>query len=217
MGTLGKRWSFGGKVELSCTWCNKVFSDYRSNKRRFCSIACARTFQMTGRTVPVGVRKKIGDANRGRKRDAAKVRRGFTLSQEVKDKIRKSKTGVPLSAAHRAKLSSVRMGHTWSRGTRWSEEAKQRYRLMHAKRGSQQKTWKGDKANYFTVHNWVRRNLGRPGECVHCSTENTISGKSIIQWANVDHQYRRQLGDYIPLCVPCHSKHDKSMRENSYV
>ena len=66
--------------------------------------------------------------------------------------------------------------------------------------------WVGDKADYDTVHSWVRRHLGRVKECVYCGDE----GK--IQWASISHHAKRDLDDYIPLCVACHSKYDKEAR-----
>lgn len=62
--------------------------------------------------------------------------------------------------------------------------------------------WKGEKVGYRALHNWVKKYKGEPKICKHC-------GKPAKHWANIDHKYRRNLSDYIPLCVSCHKKYDK--------
>lgn len=74
--------------------------------------------------------------------------------------------------------------------------------------GEKNPTWRGEATTYSPKHSWVRRMHGRPGECVHCGKENAKNGRSIIQWANVDHKYSRKLEDYIPLCYNCHGQYD---------
>jgi|SRR3990167_8143697 len=66
--------------------------------------------------------------------------------------------------------------------------------------------WKGDDVGYFTLHKWVARHKGKPDTCLHCERTN-LSGRS-IHWANRSGQYRRDLGDWIRLCVWCHGKFD---------
>lgn len=80
---------------------------------------------------------------------------------------------------------------------------------------SQEKSpvWKGDKVGYYTLHIWVRKYKGSPDTCEHCGRQS--KSHRMIQWANVDHKYRRKLEDYMALCVPCHRKHDKKLKEVS--
>lgn len=61
----------------------------------------------------------------------------------------------------------------------------------------------GDKA-YNTLHTWVRRNKQKPKQCEQCGQER------YLQWANKDGKYRRNLNDYVALCVPCHVRYDVS-------
>jgi len=68
--------------------------------------------------------------------------------------------------------------------------------------------WKGDKVGYRQLHAWVTKHKGRPTTCEFCSRKR-LKGRS-IHWANVDGKYRRDLDDYIRLCVKCHSAHDRS-------
>lgn len=66
--------------------------------------------------------------------------------------------------------------------------------------------WKGEKVSYRGLHQWVRRNKGKPTNCSNCGM---ISEKSkVIQWANVDGKYHRNLNDFISLCASCHKIHD---------
>lgn len=63
--------------------------------------------------------------------------------------------------------------------------------------------WKGEEAKYSTKHFWVLKNKGQAKnyKCEHC-------GKKAMDWANLDHKYKRKLEDYIPLCRVCHMKYD---------
>lgn len=76
-------------------------------------------------------------------------------------------------------------------------------------KGEKSRNWKGDKVTYSGIHQWIRRNLGLPEICEFCG-KNGLRGKK-IHWANKDHQYRRNLNDYIRLCISCHQKYDFKM------
>ena len=72
--------------------------------------------------------------------------------------------------------------------------------------------WKGDKVGYGALHEWVSRHKGKPTKCEKCGKDGLTGHK--IQWANVDHEYKRDLDDWIRLCPKCHSKYD---RENGLI
>jgi len=59
----------------------------------------------------------------------------------------------------------------------------------------------GDKS-YMTLHRWVRRHKVKPKKCEHCGCTKRLA------WANVDHKYKRDLGDYVALCSSCHTYYD---------
>jgi hypothetical protein len=63
--------------------------------------------------------------------------------------------------------------------------------------------WKGDKIGYVGLHDWVKSKLGKPNLCEHCRK---TEGK--FQWANKSGKYKRELTDWIRLCIPCHLKYD---------
>lgn len=57
--------------------------------------------------------------------------------------------------------------------------------------------------SYIALHQWVRRKLGTPHLCTVCGITN---GK--FQWANKSGEYKRDLSDWIRLCIKCHRKYD---------
>lgn len=72
--------------------------------------------------------------------------------------------------------------------------------------GEKSGTWKGDDAKPHAIHQWVMKWKGQPAASEGCGKEN-LSGHA-IQWANIDHKYRRTLDDYIRFCVVCHREYD---------
>lgn len=88
-----------------------------------------------------------------------------------------------------------------------TEEAKARMRTNASiRRGSANNKWKGDLVGNKALHGWVKRQLGRPMTCEFCgfTTDNVYK----IHWANISHKYRRDLKDWIRLCVSCHKRYD---------
>jgi len=65
-------------------------------------------------------------------------------------------------------------------------------------------TFIGDNAGNQAMHNWVKKHKGIPKYCEHCKR----TDKGAYHWANIDHKYKRNLDDYIRLCVSCHNKYD---------
>lgn len=75
--------------------------------------------------------------------------------------------------------------------------------------GDRNINWKGDRVTYSPLHKWVRRCLGNLKECVYCGNTGE-TGK--IELASISHKAKRDLTDYIPLCVKCHREYDKQGR-----
>lgn len=67
--------------------------------------------------------------------------------------------------------------------------------------------WKGNKAGYLSIHRWVIRKLGQPDTCNFCN-ESKLFGRK-IHWANKSGKYKRDLDDWLRLCIPCHKNYDK--------
>ena len=76
-------------------------------------------------------------------------------------------------------------------------------------RGSNNHFWKGDEAGYRALHVWIKRIKGMPKKCEKCGKKPTAPRS--IQWANIDHQYKRDPKEYIALCSSCHKLHDLNL------
>lgn len=70
--------------------------------------------------------------------------------------------------------------------------------------------WKGGKVGYGRLHAWVRQKLGNLKKCSHCLTEKAPK----YEFANISGQYKRDLRDWLVLCVPCHKTFDNQCGEN---
>jgi hypothetical protein len=72
--------------------------------------------------------------------------------------------------------------------------------------------WKGDQVGYFGLHEWVRRQKGKPIECEFClRTEE----ETRMEWANISGKYKREIDDYMALCAKCHRNYDKNYEKRS--
>jgi len=80
-------------------------------------------------------------------------------------------------------------------------------------KGEKNPHWKGDNAGYVAIHAWVARWKGRPKICEVCGNPSNN-----VQWANIDHRYRRVLEDYIAMCYRCHAEYNKkhNFRKHKY-
>jgi len=65
--------------------------------------------------------------------------------------------------------------------------------------------WKGEDAHIKAKHSWVKRHKGKAQQCSVCEKTNEYH---TIDWANIDHNYRRVLEDYVPMCRSCHRHYD---------
>lgn len=83
-----------------------------------------------------------------------------------------------------------------SLSSRWGEEDKS-------------PLWKGDNVGYGAVHSWIRKKLGNPCKCNSCQKDNLRSRQ--YHWANISHKYKRELSDWVRLCVKCHSLYDRDL------
>lgn len=75
--------------------------------------------------------------------------------------------------------------------------------------GEKNAKWKGDSVGYVSLHTWIYRMVGRPVKCLFCGEKNKK-----LHWANIDHEYRRNLEDFIELCVSCHKRYDLFINSN---
>ena len=58
--------------------------------------------------------------------------------------------------------------------------------------------WKGDKAGYVAIHEWIRNHFPIPKTCQDCGCEKRLD------LANISKEYKRDISDWIWLCRRCH-------------
>jgi len=114
-------------------------------------------------------------------------RKGYKHSEKTKEKIGKANAVSRLGLKH-------------------SEVTKKRIGL--SLRGDKHWMWKGDEVGMTALHLWVVRRLGKPDTCEHCG-KSGLKGAQ-IHWANKSHEYKRELSDWLRLCVSCHRHYDCS-------
>lgn len=89
-----------------------------------------------------------------------------------------------------------------NRGKFCSKNCVYKYAMV---RGEQHHNWKED-VGYVALHSWVKRKLGKPMKCEFCNYES--SDPRQIHWANKSQEYKRDLSDWLRLCVKCHHEYD---------
>lgn len=132
------------------------------------------------------------------------MRKGTKHTAETLEKLRISHLG------HKPPKTAFKKGMIpWNKGLKASKEFRKKLSLAHKGKmtGSSHILWKGEKANYRSIHAWVVRWKGKPETCEKCG-KSGLKGR-YIQWANIDHKYRRVLEDYVRLCTKCHFEYDK--------
>lgn len=142
--------------------------------------------------MPKGIPKS--GFNRGWIRKGQKL----SLSTRLKMKGNKNHLGKKHSEATKEKMSKNH-SRPWL-GKKHSKESKEKMG------GEKHHLWKGEEAGYGSKHDWIARNRGKPRYCEECKR----TDQKKYEWSNVDHKYRRVIGDYKRLCTKCHRKYDKN-------
>lgn len=176
------------KIKKICK-CGKEFEvwPYRKDKAKYCSLQCAE------------LKKKI--------KETVKTRKFANWTKKSREKLRKYHLGKKLSTKTKEKMSEIKKGKLpkniellkhWNKGKKLPQRSEENAYQ-----------WKGDCVGYRALHHWVKRHKGEPTKCVFCGKEKTTP-KS-IHWANKSHQYKRDLTDWLQLCVNCHIRYDKNL------
>ena len=63
--------------------------------------------------------------------------------------------------------------------------------------------WKGDRAGYEALHDWVRKYKPKLNYCEKCGKE------KLLELSNISGEYKRDVNDYEWLCRSCHIKKDR--------
>ena len=133
--------------------------------------------------------------------------------------------GVKLSKdrKERLNLKGLELGRGWNKGLKMGPNPEHSRRMKgripwnkglkgflkghpptSIKRGVDNSAWKGDNVGYVALHDWVKRYLGTPLNCVNCPRMGG-SNRS-YHWHNISGEYKRDLSDWIRLCSSCHRK-----------
>lgn len=63
--------------------------------------------------------------------------------------------------------------------------------------------WKGHYVGYRSLHIWVRKRKPKPNRCQKCGKK-----QDYLELANISGEYKRNINDYVYLCVRCHKEMD---------
>jgi hypothetical protein len=137
--------------------------------------------------------------------------KGYKFTSEQKKALSIARLGIRPSLKTR-KLLSESAKKRCTKEWRENISIKKKGSKVPSMRGIKNHLWKGDSVGYRALHSWVTRNKGKPNRCEHCFKLERITGKRIIQWANISRQYKRKISDWISLCVPCHKRYDKNYK-----
>lgn len=64
--------------------------------------------------------------------------------------------------------------------------------------------------SYRELHKYIENIIGKPDTCEHCG-KTGLTGRK-IHWANKSRKYKKELSDWIRLCVKCHKAYDKQSK-----
>lgn len=101
------------------------------------------------------------------------------------------------------KGNKLGLGKKYMLGRKASDETRKKHSIKWL--AEKNPRWKGDEVGYWGVHHWVTKMLGQPSYCAYCQ----CNDKKYYHWANISHAYKRDLSDWVRLCVKCHSHYDR--------
>lgn len=84
------------------------------------------------------------------------------------------------------------------------------YTYRPCRSGQTHHNWKGEYVSYSSLHKWIKSKLGRPFKCEFCGET-----KKRLHWSNISGEYYREFTDWQQLCVSCHGKFDKRLKNKS--
>lgn len=136
------------------------------------------------------------------------INRDNTISLKRLIKLNMSRIGVPLSKEHKNRIS---IGNSGKKKPQFSEEHKRNLGLSRVGKfvGDKSPSWKGDNVGYYGLHQWVYKTLGKPHVCSYCGTKESYR----FEWANISGEYKRDIKDWVRLCVKCHRKKDDNVNK----
>lgn len=105
----------------------------------------------------------------------------------------------PQSPEHKAKtvinLSGVNGKPPWNKGKKLPQFS-----------GENHFAWKGDEADYFTIHSWLKRHFGVANKCENLECKKTSNR---FHWALIKGKtYIHKRENFWMLCASCHAIYD---------
>ena len=98
----------------------------------------------------------------------------------------------------------------WNKGLKFPYIPRFWQRGVRRSPGTEFKVTTGSGKN-IVLHNWVKKNLGKPQSCDFCGTKED----RMYHWANKSGEYKKELTDWLRLCVPCHKNYDLARIKNA--
>lgn len=121
---------------------------------------------------------------------------GKHTSDYQKKRVSDTHKGKHLSNEHREKLSKSKVGIKLSEAHRQS--------LSDARRKIRKCLFTGTHSEYKTLHHWLKGKLPKL-ECEQCHATDRL------QYANRTGLYKKDISDFVVLCVLCHVRYDWAM------
>jgi len=150
-------------------------------------------------------RKHMSEVHKGRVHSGS-FKKGHTLRNTGRTRFKKGTDGIwstrEMSEEHKAKLLAAN----------------------HAKKGKKVLTtrnekncrWKGIKASYSSIHQWIKRRFGKANRCENpdCyyprqGSKGLMLAPKVFDWANKSGKYLHDKDDWMMLCRSCHMTHDR--------
>ena len=145
------------------------------------------------------------------------------MSEEHKRKISESTKGKKRSLRFRKKMSLLMKNNKNGLGSKHPHTIETKNKISNSNKGKtageKNYNWRGENVKYRGLHMWVVKENGRPKFCCNCGAKGEYTGKKrgqwSICWANKDHEYKRKLEDFLPLCRKCHKDYDKKLKNKN--
>lgn len=178
-----------------CLVCSKDFNTYPSlikmGKGKYCSKKCSQFTENKKVTVECAVCSKLLTTSQGRIKDGrGKFCSRTCYTQDWNKRI---------PGWNKGQSATWAIGNQHHKGIPNVNPNKMF--------GEVNPQWKGDIVGYTALHTWVHRQLGQQNYCEHCGN-NKLNPRQ-YNWANKSHEYKRDINDWLRLCVKCHKKYDK--------
>ena len=137
-------------------------------------------------------------------------KKGRKVSKKIRIKMRDKHLGKVLSQETKEKIRKSTLGNTNCLGNKLSK--KHRENLSKSVKGKyvKEKSWMWitdwDKLSYVSKH---RRICNLYGKAILCENLDCKSKSKVYQWANLSGRYKESADDWAMLCCSCHILYDR--------